>query len=73
MGYKNFVASAGSDYTPLIVTDRVASPPEFAKDDYTEKLLVLSGSFYATEEYSATHPEVFEGVLPPPRQVRLAP
>jgi hypothetical protein len=47
-----------SGFEPYIVTDRVASPPEFAEDDYTEKLILLPGSFYATEDYAQTHPEV---------------
>ncbi|KAJ1477436.1 hypothetical protein T484DRAFT_1821296 [Baffinella frigidus] len=50
VGYKNFVASMGADFEP------VASPPEFASD-YSERLVLLPGSFYATEDYSLSHPE----------------
>lgn len=57
IGYKNFVASMGAPYEPLLVSDRVASPPEYQKD-YTENLVLLPKSFYVTEDYLLTHPEV---------------
>jgi hypothetical protein len=57
IGYKNFVGSMGASYVPIIVSDAVASPPEYAAD-YTEKIVMLPNSFYATEMYAETHPEV---------------
>ena len=62
MGYKNYVGTMGAVWEPLLLSDRVCSPPEFAQD-YSEHLVLLPRSFYATEDYAQTHPECLS---PPP-------
>ena len=45
VGYKNYVGTVGAEWEPLLVSDRVCSPPEFASH-YSEHLLLLPRSFY---------------------------
>jgi hypothetical protein len=57
--------------TPRLTTARrlatarrsVASPPEFA-GDFSERVLLLPRSFYATEDYARSHPECLQEVQP---------
>ena len=51
--------------TPRLTMARrsVASPPDFA-GDFSERLLLLPRSFYATEDYAHSHPECLEEARP---------
>lgn len=50
VSFKNFVGTSGAPWMTHIVTDRVASPPEYS-DFYSERLLFVPPSFYSTEAY----------------------
>ena len=45
MGYKNYVGTVGADWEPMLIADRVSSPPDFAWH-YTERLILMPHSFY---------------------------
>ena len=57
--------TTGADYITYIVSDRVASPPEFSQPFYSEAMMIMPHSFFMNE-YRESRASVLSD-LPPPR------
>jgi hypothetical protein len=64
--------TTGADYITYIVSDRVASPPEFSQPFYSEAMMMMPHSFFMNE-YRESRASVLSNSPPPRSSLALPP